>query len=956
MKRIKLVRILFVLILLPALVSGAAGFGAHVFATDDGGNSGEAETVVPSYIFDFTDDSTYDIGYSGQCMSEITDDGLLCTASDDDPNVSIGTPLVSGSEMGWIVIKYRGKLNHKQRYGELYFTTQGSGMSERNKVMWALENVSDEWVTLVVRARALGKTEDTIMDVRYDPMASGGGTIKVEAGEMLETAFIAFFPTEEAANQFDYDKYKAENEEKEHSSHEQGSEEKWAVPPAYNDVTLKSDNAGGTLKIDRAGAGEGYVKISYTAGEKEYSYELPDNAFILNGPLAGIDDAGRSQPDQFTVIDPDYVARDVEGEPAEIDNETRTIGVFGENGRRYVGIFYFIWLGTENDANDTPRNISAIIGQYGTAAKDMPELWAQTYKTFFFAEPLYGYYRSKDEWVIRKHMELLSNAGIDFLYFDVTNLYLYESNAIKVMKVCHELNEQGFAAPKVVFYTHTNAKERVKQAYKNIYEPELYPDTWLMLDGKPLIIAPATANIDGFFTIREPQWPNEDKETNTWPWIDWQWPQDLYGANDMEAISVSVAQHSGNCEFSSSTLYGYTGNRGRSYNGYTDDHTADSYKLGTNLQLQFNRAITSGVPYVLVTGWNEWIASRQEPAKKERPIRFVDTFDYEYSRDIEMSRGGYFDNYYMQLASNVSAIRGSAPVILRDDRHQINVTGNMAQWDAVSHYYSDPSGDAEERNELGHGGEIYVNSTGRNDIVRVKVTGDSTYLYFMVECAENIVHGSGNDSWMQIFIDAGDNEENWYGYEYIVNYSTKNDYTSTLAKYSGNGGAYGFTEVADLTYKVSGKKMMVAVPLEALGVEFYDMIDLKFKVCDSRSAVNTMEQFYEDGDAAPLGRMNFTYQTYIDPELSGSRITVHDTVKVADRAQRAQDEQNGFVDEGRTIPGGGEGNASEGQGKAFLKALPWIAGAAVVAGAAVAAVAAIRRRKAKNNTNDIAKG
>ena len=57
--------------------------------------------------------------------------------------------------------------------------------------------------------------------------------------------------------------------------------------------------------------------------------------------------------------------------------------------------------------------------------------------------------------------------------------------------------------------------------------------------------------------------------------------------------------------------------------------------------------------------------------------------------------------------------------------------------------------------------------------------------------------------------------------------------------------------------------MMVAVPLELLGIEGYLEIDLEFKVADSRSVYDEMEDFYCDGDAAPLGRMNYVFQNYI---------------------------------------------------------------------------------------------
>ena len=38
---------------------------------------------------------------------------------------------------------------------------------------------------------------------------------------------------------------------------------------------------------------------------------------------------------------------------------------------------------------------------------------------------------------------------------------------------------------------------------------------------------------------------------------------------------------------------------------------------------------------------------------------------------------------------------------------------------------------------------------------------------------------------------------------------------------------------------------------------------MEFKWADSETVYNEMEDFYCDGDAAPLGRMNYVYQNYI---------------------------------------------------------------------------------------------
>ncbi len=843
-------------------------------------------TSIPNFFYDFKDGDVESIGNANHMTAEETDNGVLLTATADDPNINLDPPAGKCSELMYMSVLFRSKFNITQRYAEIYYATESRALAEQYKNKWIWNTSEGEWVSQVI---TLGKWEgldEELVTLRFDPIASNS-QVDVEEGEYIEISCIAFFGDKAEAERFDSAVYREYIEALRNSEKDTG----WKKPEYKEIKALAADNAEGTLKFTEAS--DGTYKMSYVFNGKEVSYTLPDSDFYRNGPLAGTDDLGRTILNQFSTVDPDYTEFDGEGNLKYVDADKRTVGVYGSNGEHYVGIFYFLWLGTNSFRKG--KNIEEIVAEYGKDARkaDLAE-WGNVYDVFFFAEPLYGYYSSNEEWIVRKHMELLTNAGIDFLYFDTTNNYIYDKVVKVIQKVCHEMNEEGMKAPKIVFYTHTDAKTRVKQIYTAIYKKGEYQDTWLYLEGKPLVIAPADCNVDDFFTIREPQWPNEEKQDNTWPWIDWQWPQELYGPadNQLEAISVSVAQHSGNGEFSASGLYGYTGNRGRSYDGTNSNLTDDSYKLGLNIQRQFNYAYNAGSKYILVTGWNEWIASRQQPVSKSRPICFIDTFNYEYSRDIEMSKGGYFDNYYMQLVSNVAMLKGAVPGILRDDRHLINVTGDFSQWDAVKHVYKDVYSDNLDRNSRGSmSGTRYKDESGRNDIVAVKVTNDASYLHFMVECAEDIVEGTEDSSWLQILVDADSSASTgWLGYDFIVNNKpAKDGLSTTLAAYSGTSGEYSFTDKNKISCRVEGKKFMVSVPLEEIGVEYINKINLQFKVCDSRTKYTTCEQFYTEGDCAPLGRPNYVYSTYF-PEVT--EIELIKTVKVSERAAKLLDDDS----------------------------------------------------------------
>lgn len=630
--------------------------------------------------------------------------------------------------------------------------------------------------------------------------------------------------------------------------------------------TTDEDTAEGSLKYTVSEDGA-TVTISYKVNGETLSYTVPNNENYLFGGYAGTDDLGRTLYDSGTV------------------------GSYGSGKERYVGLFYFLMNGEHLD-NGKLVDIQKIPDEYGPEIAGAADngLYSEGC-TFWFAEPLYGYYYINDAYVMRKHAELLTIAGVDFLYFDVTNGLTYIRNAIQLMSILHELNEQGFDAPQVVFYTNgTPAETVIRGLYRDIYEPGFYPDTWFCINEKPVIVGPTEFDMEGFFTVKRTQWPTDDAKTNAWPWMDFNWPQRVFESGydyDGSAISVSAAQHSGTVVFSDSSLYGSITNRGRSYHNPDNlphdypnmqrDYRwtlRDSYEAwqadqsltlqGINFQKQFDNAVESDAMYVLVTGWNEWTVGNNAAAHNYRkPYYFTDCASMEFSRDCEMMRGGYFDNYYFQMVFNIQRLKGTAPIIVQDSRKPINVTGGFDQWNDVTVTYKDPANDMIDRGHKGFGNIYYENTSGRNHIIHAKVTSDSKNLYFYIRMAHDISMYDANSSWMQIYVNTDRKDTGWYGYDFIVNHKDKDEFTTTVAKYNGTDGSYGFETLSDVSYRVKGQEMMISVPLEILNVEGYKEINVEFKVADSRTVYEEMEDFYCDGDAAPLGRMNYVYQNYI---------------------------------------------------------------------------------------------
>ena len=592
-------------------------------------------------------------------------------------------------------------------------------------------------------------------------------------------------------------------------------------------------------------APEDGVNVQRPAGEYD-SYSVDGDYIVTNeglrapnnnnytfGPLVGVSDTG-----------------------LVVDGMNNNVGVVEEE--KYVGLFYFLWLGEHGDYGVYDN--MKILAQYSDAAKNTSR-WGPVGSMHFYTEPLYGYYKSNDRWVMRKHVEQLTNAGVDFLYIDCTNGYPYIENAKALMSILHEYNTMGWDAPKVVFYTHTDSSGTITQLYNSIYATKYYPDTWFCLEGRPVVVGfenELSTQLRNFFTVREAQWPNEGSQrVNGWPWISFfKWNEVYYNdSGKREAISVSVAQHCSTVTFSIASLYGPTRDRGRSYrNGnYNDSYNGDnSYLYGYNFQETWDRAIKEDVPVVLVTGWNEWVAQRQK-SEGSHTIMFIDCFDVEFSRDCEMAKGYYFDNYYMQLMYNINRYKGTAPTLIQPQRHD-GCIRKMSDWVDVQVDYLDAKGDAIERNTHGFGYTSYVNQTNRNDITNAKVCFDSQNFYFYVKCTKNILlNGVGTN--LNLYLDTDMNASTgWYGYDYILDFENVN-------KYTGNGKTYSYAKSATVEHILEGNELMITVPRSALGLTS-DNVKFSFKWVDGTQKITTMEQMYTDGDTAPHGRLNYLFQNY----------------------------------------------------------------------------------------------
>ena len=552
--------------------------------------------------------------------------------------------------------------------------------------------------------------------------------------------------------------------------------------------------------------------------------------------------------------DPDYVA--VSGKGFDIftavatDDLGRTLPAdgTGDNGRQ-VALFYNI--------NHFGGEGTEIFQNYLDSGKPLG-----AGKSYWWGKPLYGFYCSDDTWVTRRHIEMFIYAGVDYLVFDTTNGSAYTESALKLMRLLHEYNEAGWKAPKVVFYTNTDSLNTMMAAYTDIYEPGKYRDTWYMVDGKPLIIGSQTSPaIEAFFTLRRSQWPNSEKVPGGYPWIDFKDVADIYYDENGKhgVVPVSTAQNcSPNAWFSDNVLYGMTGetggSRGRSWHGGKDSITEDSYKYGYNFQEEWDRAIASDAETAMVLQWNEWRAGVWPTNGK---LAIFDEFTAEYSRDTEPMSGGYFDNYYMQLAANIRRFKNTGGTLLTSQNKTVDIAGGLGQWNRVDTVYIDMAS-TERRDNQSFSKDRLTDDSGRNGMVCAKVAKDASNLYFYVQTLADI-SDDREGTWMNLYIDTdGDLLNNWNGYEYRVN-GVASDGKLRLEKYNAGG----FEQTAEVPFRMRGNQLMLSLPKSVLGISGDDYT-LNFKWADSRTLLETREDFYLHGDTMPFGRFNYAFNAAKD--------------------------------------------------------------------------------------------
>lgn len=543
---------------------------------------------------------------------------------------------------------------------------------------------------------------------------------------------------------------------------------------------------------------------------------------------------------------------------------------------KFVGIFYWTWHTQQSGfGKNAPLNVTEYLARNPKAIEDYQNpIWPKENTPWFWGEPLFGYYQDTDKWVLRKHAEMLADAGVDMVLFDCTNANLtWKESYMKLCEVWSKARKDGVKTPRIAFmlpfWVSDGGKEILREIYRDLYKPGLYKDLWFMWKGKPLVMGHPdfakaltgqaaepvlTRELTNFFTFRpgQPVYNKGPEQPHHWGWLEI-FPQHGFVSNEkggFEQATVGVSQNW-------SAARGLTAMNapkafGRSYtakNGHITEPGAVNY--GHNFQEQWERGIEIDPELIFVTGWNEWIAGRYE-LWQQQTNAFPDQFNQEHSRDIEPMKGGHGDNYYYQLAANIRRFKGTPAPQKASPPVTIAIDGNFDDWKNVGPEYRAYKGNTGPRDHPGWGSYRYLNTTGRNDLLTMKVARDTAYVYFYAETANPI--SAPDEHWMQLFINTDrDKNSGWEGYDLVVNRKKPGE-KAFLEKTTA---AWNWQPAGEVAFKIYDNRMEIKIPRRF--IEHNGRLDFEFKWQDNLQKPGDIMDFYLSGDAAPLGRFNFFF-------------------------------------------------------------------------------------------------
>lgn len=523
---------------------------------------------------------------------------------------------------------------------------------------------------------------------------------------------------------------------------------------------------------------------------------------------------------------------------------------------RTVGIFYFNWHAAFG--NPQVHDIAKILKANPTAPQ-----WGPVHAPHYWSEPRFGYYRPDDAWVIRKHVQMLVDAGVDVLILDATNALTYDAEREVLCRVLEQMQAEGRRVPKIALFAYAQHQPVVQHLWATFYQPGKHRDLWFQWKDKPLLLTPTeglSEEVQAFFTVRTSwawtrghAWFGDGRDK--WPWLDFapQTPGWHEAPNQAECVPVGVSQHS-------------TSNVGRSFHGNRQPAPAEC-RPGEGLYFdeQWRHALPQNPEFIFVTGWNEWVAQRflsdgtmtfLGRVLPPGETFFVDLYDPEFNRDIEPMRGGYGDSTYWQMVANIRRYKGARPVPAASAAKTMAIPSDFAQWAEVQPVYFDDLHDTAHRDHDGvPGAGRYSNRTGRNDLDCARVAHDATHLHFHITTREPLTPATDAD-WLVLRIDADQNGATGrHGHDFRLNASRSAPDQARVERWDGQT----WQLIGTARLQIGTRELQLTVERSALGLTADKPLRFDFKWTDNVPATADGMDFLDHGDTAPNARFNYRY-------------------------------------------------------------------------------------------------
>ena len=330
-----------------------------------------------------------------------------------------------------------------------------------------------------------------------------------------------------------------------------------------------------------------------------------------------------------------------------------------------LGMFYHTWHCPAS--HDVPvHDISEVL--------EHNQNWGNYQVFHYWDKPAEGYYcLSENDVLLKKHAEQIRDLGIDFVFVDVTNHAYVDGRSDRAIEMIIapfdrmiDIWSKVEGAPRIVPWVplrESDTNPDVNMVDALLQRLGAYPGLQFEYQGKPLILVTDNdwlpvnetkfQQLQANYTLRK-MWGAYTESGSNWSFMQ---RCEESPMNNIPCFQRS-AELSGNIEqVTIAMAYQAT--------YMTNTATATPKHHGKTFRKQFETLLNNPeVPIATITGWNEWIAQRQEcdtvpmcDCATFPDGCFLDAWDIEYNRDIEPGVNEMGDYYYRLVKSCIELFR-----------------------------------------------------------------------------------------------------------------------------------------------------------------------------------------------------------------------------------------------------------------------------------------------------------